>query len=193
MTLEQIREEIDAIDQQMKALFIRRMDCARQVAETKAETGGDVYVAERETAMTEKRTADIEDRELKENYRDFLTHTICISRRYQYGILKKMQDEAVCSLLAAAGLKEEADHAAIRVSFCCGSQDDRPQGSALCRYMDIIALNHISVQEMKAEERQGRQTAELLLKGNVKQEEMRRLLCQLAKEAENFKIQAFEG
>ena len=59
--------------------------------------------------------------------------------------------------------------------------------------MDIIALNHISVQEMKAEEWQGRQTAELLLKGNVKQEEMRRLLCQLAKEAENFKIQAFEG
>ena len=90
MTLEQIREEIDAIDQQMKALFIRRMDCARQVAETKAETGGDVYVAERETAMTEKRTADIEDRELKENYRDFLTHTICISRKHQYGILTKM-------------------------------------------------------------------------------------------------------
>ena len=103
MTLEQIREEIDAIDQQMKALFIRRMDCARQVAETKAETGGDVYVAEREAAMTEKRTADIEDRELKENYRDFLTHTICISRRYQYGILKKMQDEAVCSLLCRSG------------------------------------------------------------------------------------------
>ena len=76
MTLEEIREEIDAIDRQMKALFIKRMDCARQVAETKAKTGGDVYVAEREAAMIQKRTSGIEDRELRENYRDFLTHTI---------------------------------------------------------------------------------------------------------------------
>ena len=52
MTLEEIREEIDQIDQQMKALFLKRMDCARRVAETKARTGGDVYVAEREAHET---------------------------------------------------------------------------------------------------------------------------------------------
>ena len=193
MTLEEIREEIDAIDRQMKALFIKRMDCARQVAETKAKTGGDVYVAEREAAMIQKRTSGIEDRELRENYRDFLTHTICISRRYQYGILKKMQDEAARSLLDAAGLKEEIGHGAIRVSFCCGSQDEMTQGSALCRYMDIIALHHIGIREMHVTEADGQQEAVVLLKGNTGQEEMRRLLCQLSKEAKNFKIRSLEG
>ena len=117
MTLEEIREEIDQIDQQMKALFLKRMDCARRVAETKARTGGDVYVAEREAAMVKRRTSDIADEELKENYRDFLTHTICISRKHQYGILTKMQDETVRALLAEAGLEEGAGEEAVRVSL----------------------------------------------------------------------------
>ena len=44
MTLDEIRAEIDKIDSKMKELFIKRMECARHVAEVKAATGGDVYV-----------------------------------------------------------------------------------------------------------------------------------------------------
>ena len=160
MTLEEIREEIDQIDQQMKALFLKRMDCARRVAETKARTGGDVYVAEREAAMVKRRTSDIADEELKENYRDFLTHTICISRKHQYGILTKMQDETVRALLAEAGLEEGAGKEAVRVSLRCREED-------LHRYMDMAALNHVSVKEMAAKETEEGMAAELLLKGNV--------------------------
>ena len=37
MTLEEVRKEIDAIDQQLLPLFLKRMDCAKQVAEIKRE------------------------------------------------------------------------------------------------------------------------------------------------------------
>ena len=55
MTLEEIRKQIDAIDTQMKPLFLQRMECARYVAEEKEKTGGNVYVPEREREIIEKR------------------------------------------------------------------------------------------------------------------------------------------
>ena len=48
MTLEEVRKEIDAIDSQMKPLFLKRMECSRHVAEAKAKTGGDVFSKARE-------------------------------------------------------------------------------------------------------------------------------------------------
>ncbi len=37
MKLEEVRKEIDAIDRQLLPLFLKRMDCAKQVAEIKRE------------------------------------------------------------------------------------------------------------------------------------------------------------
>ena len=48
MTLEEVRAGIDAVDTQMKPLFLKRMECGKHVAEVKAQTGGDVFVLERE-------------------------------------------------------------------------------------------------------------------------------------------------
>ena len=44
MTLEEVRAGIDAVDTQMKPLFLKRMECGKHVAEVKAQTGGDVFV-----------------------------------------------------------------------------------------------------------------------------------------------------
>ena len=55
MTLEEVRNEIDEIDTNMKPLFLRRMKCGKHVAEVKAQTGGDVFVLERELEIIEKR------------------------------------------------------------------------------------------------------------------------------------------
>lgn len=41
MTLEEVRKEIDAIDSQMKPLFLKRMECSKYVAEAKAKIGGE--------------------------------------------------------------------------------------------------------------------------------------------------------
>lgn len=54
MTLEEVRAGIDAVDTQMKPLFLKRMECGKHVAEVKAQTGGDVFVLERELEIIEK-------------------------------------------------------------------------------------------------------------------------------------------
>ena len=59
MTLEEVRKEIDAIDSQMKPLFLKRMECSRHVAEAKAKNGGDVFSKAREDEIINKRAADV--------------------------------------------------------------------------------------------------------------------------------------
>lgn len=61
MTLDEIRVEIDAVDAQMKILFLKRMECSRHVAEIKAVTGSDVFAPERERSIIEKQTKDVEE------------------------------------------------------------------------------------------------------------------------------------
>ena len=97
-----------------------------------------------------------------------------------------MQDGTVRALLAEAGLEEGAGKEAVRVSLRCREED-------LHRYMDMAALNHVSVKEMAAKETEEGMAAELLLKGNVRQEGMRRLLCKLAKEAGTVKGLSLRG
>lgn len=71
MTLEEVRAGIDAVDTQMKPLFLKRMECGKHVAEVKAQTGGDVFVLERELEIIEKRATDV-DPEIQEEYKTFL-------------------------------------------------------------------------------------------------------------------------
>lgn len=54
MNLEQIRQEIDEIDEQLVELFVRRMDCSCRVAEYKRENGLPVFHAAREEAVLQK-------------------------------------------------------------------------------------------------------------------------------------------
>ena len=57
MTLDEIRVEIDAVDTQMKPLFLKRMECAKQVSrKQRQKTGGDVFRAGKESCPSfEKR------------------------------------------------------------------------------------------------------------------------------------------
>lgn len=48
MTLEEIRAEIDEIDEQILPLFTRRMECAKRVAQIKGKSGAPVFNEERE-------------------------------------------------------------------------------------------------------------------------------------------------
>ena len=100
MTLDEIRVEIDAVDAQMKILFLKRMECSRHVAEIKAVTGSDVFAPERERSIIEKQTKDVE--EVCDEYVAFLRHLMSASRRFQYGILRDMQDQVLSSCLQKA-------------------------------------------------------------------------------------------
>ncbi|MCD8224020.1 MAG: chorismate mutase [Clostridiales bacterium] len=183
MTLDEIRAQIEEIDAQMKLLFLKRMECARHVAETKAQTGGDVFVLEREISIIERRAAGVT--EAHDEYEMFLHGLMNLSRRYQYGLLKGMQDKVIADVLAAAGLDEKKEHSQVTVRFVCDGAD-----SDLNLFVDMAKLNKVPIETMSLKTEDGVQNVVMTLSGSLKAEGMRRLLCQMGKEAGNFAIMA---
>ena len=66
----------------MKPLFLRRMKCGKHIAEVKAQTGGDVFVLERELEIIEKRATDVDPEIQGKNIKTFLRHLISLCRKY---------------------------------------------------------------------------------------------------------------
>lgn len=186
MTLDEIRIKIDEIDSQMKLLFLERMGCAGQVAQVKAQTGGEVFVLEREQEIIRNRASDVEE-DIYAEYTAFLRHLMSVSRRYQYGILKDMQNEVLAKALTQAGLDENQEHHQIELAFVCSKNE-----SSLNLYIDMVKLNGIAIDSMKLESKDGKQTVTMVLDGNVKEQNMRRLLCQIGKEAQGFTVLGLE-
>ena len=54
MDIEQLRKEIDGIDKELVALFVKRMGVAAEVAAYKRETGKPVLDPERERMLLQK-------------------------------------------------------------------------------------------------------------------------------------------
>ncbi|MCC8061558.1 MAG: chorismate mutase [Clostridiales bacterium] len=183
MTLDEIRAQIEEIDAQMKPLFLKRMECARHVAETKARTGSDVFVREREISIVKRRVAGVA--ELHDEYEMFLHDVMNLSRRYQYGLLTAMQDKVIADVLAAAGLDEKKEHSQVTVRFVCDGAD-----SDLNLFVDMAKLNKVPIEAMSLKTEDGVQNVVMTLSGSLESENMRRLICQMGKEARNFAITA---
>lgn len=182
MDLQEIRGEIDKIDNAMKPLFIKRMECAKHVAETKAATGGDVFAPEREREVIGRRSLDIHG-EIREEYVTFLKHLMSICRKYEYGLLDQMQEQVMADVLEASGIRADVEHDRVEIAFACDYEE-----SDLNLFLNMAKLNGIGVLKMQMETKDGRQQVMMTLRGNINDENMRCLLCQLGKEAEDFKI-----
>ena len=180
MTLEEIRRQIDTVDSQIKPLFLQRMECAGQVAEEKAKTGGDVFVLERELEIIRKRTADV-DEDIREEYAAFLRHLMSVCRRYEYGFLEHMQAEVVDGALENSGFCKETEHEKVRITCSC-----KASCSNLHLYLNMASLNQIPI------ETTDEQMIDMTLMGNVNDGNMRQLLCQIGKESDHFTILALE-
>ena len=89
MTLDELRSEIDSVDDGLKKLFLSRMEIASKIAAIKAENGDEIYKPEREKAVVERLTEDVDD-SLKQEYADFVSNVIRISREYQIKLVDEM-------------------------------------------------------------------------------------------------------
>lgn len=103
MTLDEIRKEIDQIDEALLPLFLKRMECAKKVAAIKKESGQPVFNAEREQAILDRvggRAGDYsgEARILYSNMMD-------MSRSLQHSFLGSGQE--LRSTIQATGEKPE--------------------------------------------------------------------------------------
>lgn len=91
MTLDEIRLQIDHVDSQIRSLFIERMGLAEQVAQVKAETEDSIYKPEREKAIIERQSKDMDPHLIME-YRALVKRIMEVSRKYQYGRTLEIRD-----------------------------------------------------------------------------------------------------
>ena len=83
MTLEEARQDIDKIDNQLKDLFLKRMKVSEAIAEIKAQSGDEIYKPEREKIVIVRLTEVVEP-DLVDEYTQFVKKIMEISRDYQY-------------------------------------------------------------------------------------------------------------
>ena len=113
MDLSRIREDIDRVDRQIRALFEERMKLADQVARVKARTEDTIFKPDREAAIIKKQTEGIDSSILRE-YKALIKRIMEISRKYQYGRTMDLRDcfpypflQIAPDLHKAAMVKEE--------------------------------------------------------------------------------------
>ncbi len=81
--LEEYRDQIDAVDRELVALFRRRMDITAKVGQYKLERQMPVLDAARERRVVEARTAMVEEAALKADVAELYASIMAISRRQQ--------------------------------------------------------------------------------------------------------------
>lgn len=81
--LETCRKEIDEIDQQMIALFEKRMNVAKDVITYKLAHNMEIFQSHRELQVIEKNTKRIHNDDLKDYAKTFIQDMMNISKSYQ--------------------------------------------------------------------------------------------------------------
>ena len=81
--LKDIRSDINEIDEEIRRLFVKRMDAAKEIAEYKAAHGLPILDPEREREVIESNATKLESDELRPYYVSFLQGSMAVSRNYQ--------------------------------------------------------------------------------------------------------------
>ncbi len=89
-----IRDEIDQVDNEITALYQKRMELTSQVAEYKIRTGKKVFDKQREREKLEKLSALVPGSFLKHGIRELFEHIMSISRKRQYQLITEHGMEA---------------------------------------------------------------------------------------------------
>lgn len=180
--LDDIRKDIDAIDSEIKELLMKRMDCSLAVAMAKHEEGSlDVYRADREAEILEKLGSGV-SQDRKPEYLACVQKIMEASRTYQYDLLFDWNRTAFEQVTG----HEKAD----RESMCVIVRFARKNiPNALGPVLCMIGEAGFNMRRVELAENTPTQTSfELEIKGDVTDERLRKLLFQLSKETEDFRI-----
>lgn len=178
MTLAEIRKEIDAIDPEIKALFLRRMAVAKYVAQVKYEAGDEIYKPDREREIISRLTSDVAP-ELKAEYTAFILKIMEVARKYEYGMIYDWDPSSLDSLLDQVDVKEEDRYVIIRMTRpdCCNSM------SQVLSMIGDYGFNMKQMTLLRENVQDGTVEFELVIRGNLGDTAMRKLVYQLWKEA----------
>jgi len=87
--IEVYRKQIDDIDQEMRKLFIQRMETVAKVAKWKSVHSYPIFDPSREAAMIKSNIDTIESPEFKKYYEEFLMSILKVSKEYQIYLLSR--------------------------------------------------------------------------------------------------------
>lgn len=87
--MNELRKEIDLIDEEMQKLFLKRMALVKKIAEEKKTKNLPILNQERESEILSRMTAKIKDNKLAGLYPKFIVNVLEISRVYQELLLKE--------------------------------------------------------------------------------------------------------
>ena len=85
--LTEARLAVNEIDKDMAALFERRMQAVKVIAEYKKERGLPIYDAAREQAVIERNSAYVKDYDVRSYYVRFLSDVMAVSKQYQERVI----------------------------------------------------------------------------------------------------------
>ena len=96
MELQEIREEIRQIDEEMAELFCRRMEAVRKVAAYKNRRGLPILDQEQEARVIEGRSSLIKNQELLPFYIEFLKDVMKVSKHWHQYLIQGKRDSMQC-------------------------------------------------------------------------------------------------
>ena len=82
-TLELLRTEIDEVDTELAALFVKRMEIVKRIAAEKKEQGLPILDEARENEILATRTSAFARADLLPYYQEFLGSLLTLSKDYQ--------------------------------------------------------------------------------------------------------------
>ena len=90
MDLQDIRIEINQIDDEMRQLFEKRMILVAKVAEYKMAHNMEVFDEKREKEVIDNNTNKLKNDQLKPYYFDYIVALMDISKRYQKQLINRI-------------------------------------------------------------------------------------------------------
>lgn len=91
--LDEIRHDIDGLDQELLVLFEKRMACAREVAMYKKAHNMSIYASDRESALLKNRVQLLQDNSLEEFASVFFQTMMDLSKQEQLNIIEELSAE----------------------------------------------------------------------------------------------------
>lgn len=183
-SLDEIRVEIDSIDEQIKNILMHRLDCSTEVVHAKIrDKNYSINRPDREAAMLERLGKNI-PKERRNGYLSVVRKITETSRMYQYGILFEQVPELFEKLTEGINIKEATDTITVQMK--------RPNiPNAMSAILGMIGDYDFDMERLQllgySDDRSMAQF-ELTIRGDISSIQMQKLLLQLSMETEDFKI-----
>ncbi|MGI5842363.1 MAG: chorismate mutase [Christensenellales bacterium] len=87
--LDELRKEINFVDDEILKLFEKRMDIVKEINKIKTELGLPIFVPERETQMKEANCKKLQNADYTNYYLQVLESYLEVSKQFQNELAKK--------------------------------------------------------------------------------------------------------